>query len=473
MITHSPKTDPPHPSDMPDPSHLSCVHFVPSVVKNFFLTLSLSLALPLLSHAAPLDDRITAFKSAAIQNESAVSEILKLGLTENRSALAFAAVKPWLAQNEANSAKFLFLAAQSAEFAGEWRTAVSFYRKLLKSPDLDPTTAAIAAPSCYRLLINHLGDIDSAYLLMREEGIRLRTFGNNRQFDAWFFAKAAARKDLASTAKWLTAIYSGDESREAYEPLLTDLLADLETYTYNQTQLLAELKALAAAKNVTPVNKARIEWVIAIVPFANQAAELLNTKKPLPDALADAPLQAAPKLIAASPYEGSLAVARGWMHFSAGDSGFFATFTNPRRAEKAAPLLAALKTLPPDQAQTIINLQVPYGKNRNIIPYLISDDELKALIAARPELKTPQQVKQPNNPNDKKTDPNAPSEAALALSRELLALPPNATPAAVEAALVTPFRRQLADRIRQRFTWPLAAQALKQAYESVLRRTSP
>lgn len=45
--------------------------------------------------------------------------------------------------------------------------------------------------------------------------------------------------------------------------------------------------------------------------------------------------------------------------------------------------------------------------------------------------------------------------------------------AAVEAALVTPFRRQLADRIRQRFTWPLAAQALKQAYESVLRRTSP
>jgi glycosyltransferase involved in cell wall biosynthesis len=45
--------------------------------------------------------------------------------------------------------------------------------------------------------------------------------------------------------------------------------------------------------------------------------------------------------------------------------------------------------------------------------------------------------------------------------------------AAVAAALSAPYRRQLADRIRQRFTWPLAAQALKQAYDSVLRRTSP
>jgi hypothetical protein len=376
---------------MPDLSHLSCVHSVPAMVKKILLTLTL--ALPLLTHAAPLDDRITAFKSAATQNEPAVSEILQLGLTENRSALAFAAVKPWLAQNEANSVKFLFLAAQSAEFAGEWRQAVSFYRKLLKSPDIDASTAAIAAPSCYRLLINHLGDADSAYLLMREEGLRLRNFGNNRQFDAWFLAKTAERKDLASTAKWLVAIYQSDEPREAYEPVLTALLGDLETYTYNQPQLLAELKALAAAKNTTPVNKARMEWIIAVVPFAYEAAELLNAKKPVPEALADAPLQAAKQLIAVSPYEGSLAVASGWMHFSAGDSGFFATFTNPRRAEKAAPLLAALKTLPIEEAQSVLDLQVPFAKNRNIIPYLLSDDEVKALVAARTELEAPHREK--------------------------------------------------------------------------------
>ena len=403
--------------------------------------------------AAPLDDRITAFKSATTQNEAAVSEILQLGLTENRSALAFAAANPWLAANAAESPKFLFLAAQSAEFAGEWRPALSFYRKLLKKSDLDPATAAIAAPSCYRLLINHLGDPDSAYLLMREEGLRLRTFGSNRQFDAWFFAKAAERKDHTSAAKSLAAICQSDEPREAYEPVLTALLADLETYAYNQPQLFPELKALAAAKNTTPVNKARIEWVIEVVPFANKVAELLNTKKPAPDDLASAPLQAAQKLITASPYEGSLTVARGWMHFSAGDSGFFATFTTPRRAEKAAPLLAALKTLPAEQAQAIINLQVPFAKNRSIVPYLISDEEIKALLAARTELKTPQPPKTPPV-----VVPPVAADPAPAFPRELLELP----------TWTDPQRQSVHSLFNEKS--PIGAYPKKQGYEALALR---
>ena len=389
--------------------------------------------------AAPLDDRITAFKAAPTQTESTVSEILALGLSENRSAIAFAAVKPWLADNAADSAKFLFMAAQSAEFAGEWRPAVSFYRKLLKLENLDASTAAIAAPSCYRLLINHLGDADSAYLLLHEEGLRLRPFGTNRQFDAWFFAKANERKDLTSTAMWLATIYQSDEPRDAYEPVLSALLADLESYTYNQPQLFTQLKALASAKHTSPVHKARIEWAIEMVPVANQMAELLNAKKPLPDELMTAPLQAATKLIAVSPYEGSLTVARGWMHFSAGDSGFFATFVNPRRAEKAAPILAAIKSLPVEQAQAIINLQVPFAKNRKIVPYLISQEEYKALITARPELATA--PKQPQPPKNQKADPANANDPALAISRELLELPQNADPAAVETAFRTVFER--------------------------------
>jgi outer membrane protein assembly factor BamD (BamD/ComL family) len=398
--------------------------------KNLLLTLFLSLSL--LSHAAPLDDRITAFKAATTQNEAAVSEILQLGLSEQRSALAFAAVNPWLASNPVESPKFLFLAAQSAEFAGEWRQALSLYRKLLKKADLDAATASIAAPSCYRLLINHLGDPDSAYLLMREEGIRLRNFGNNRQFDSWFFAKAAERKDLITMAKWLSAIYQSDAPRDAYEPVLTAFLANLETYAHNQPTLFPELKSLAAAKHTTPVNKARLEWVIEIVPVIYKMTELANGKKPIPDDLMTAPLQAAGKLVAASGYEGSLTVARGWMHFAAGDSGHYATFTNPRRAEKAAPILAVLKTLPVEQAQTIINLQVPIAKNRSIVPYLISAEELKTLIAARTELKAPQLPQSP-----KTSAQPAAIDPAIAISRELLELPANADPAAVEAAFNT------------------------------------
>jgi len=424
MISISPKTDPSHPSDMPDPSHLSCVHSVPAMVKKILLTLFL--ALPLLSTAAPLDDRITAFKSAATQNEPAVSEILQLGLTENRSALAFAAVKPWLAQNEANSVKFLFLAAQSAEFAGEWRQAVSFYRKLLKSPDIDASTAAIAAPSCYRLLINHLGDADSAYLLMREEGLRLRNFGNNRQFDAWFLAKTAERKDLASTAKWLAAIYQSDEPREAYEPVLTALLEDLETYTYNQPALFNELKSLAAAKHTTPLTKARVEWSTAIVTWLQNISELSEAKRPIPDEILDAPLKAARELINASPYEGSIAVSRGWMHFSMRHTETLTNLLKPRRAEKSAPILAALRTLPPEKANVILNMQIAFSRGRKVVPYLITEEEVRALTAERPQIAiTDVKIPEPNK--NQPPDRNAPHPDSE-FSRELLSLPENAPP---------------------------------------------
>ncbi len=384
--------------------------------------------------AAPLDDRITAFKAAPTQTETAVGEILELGLTEHRSALAFAAVKPWLAANAAESAKLLFASAQSAELAGEWRQAVSFYRKLLKLKNLDAATAGAAAPRCYRLLINHLGDTESAYLFMREEGMRLRAFGNTRKFDSWFLAKADERKDLTAIAQWLTIIHQSDEPRDAYEGVLTKLLDDLETFTYKQPELFMELKALAAAKHTTPIVKAKLEWVMAVVPFSTKMAEALGAKRPIADSMMDAPLLAAKQLIAVDPFKGSIVVARGWMNFNAGDSGFFATFTNPRRADKAAPLLAVLRTLPIEDARALVHLQVAAAKNRMIVPYLISNEEFKALTTERPELATaPTPVK-----SGKATIAVDPS---LANSRELLALPANADPVAVEGAFQSVIER--------------------------------
>ena len=73
-----------------------------------------------LATAAPLDDRIAAFKEAGTQTEGAVSQILQTGLQENRSARAFAAVKPWLAANPSPSPEVLFRAGQAAERAGDW-----------------------------------------------------------------------------------------------------------------------------------------------------------------------------------------------------------------------------------------------------------------------------------------------------------------------------------------------------------------
>ena len=82
-----------------------------STIINLFL---ISLALPLLSTASPLDDRITAFKAAATQKEGDVAELLKTGLQEQRSAEAFAATRAWLTANPSESAPLLFQAAKAA-----------------------------------------------------------------------------------------------------------------------------------------------------------------------------------------------------------------------------------------------------------------------------------------------------------------------------------------------------------------------
>lgn len=333
--------------------------------------------------AAPLDDRITAFKAAPTQTEAAVSEILGLGLTETRSALAFAAVKPWLAANTSESAKLLFQAAQSAEFAGEWRQAVSFYRKLLKLRELDAATAAIAAPSCYRLLINHLGDTESAYLFMREEGDRLRAYGRARQFDAWFIAQAKARKDLPALCNRLTAIIGADAANVA--PHAADIewvCGTLESFaTVGEASFPAAGK-LMALPNLPAPYKARINWVMAIVPFTNEASSLFRAKKPIPDALFEKPLQAADALVTALPYEGSVLVAKGWMNYRDGHTPNLMDYLAVRREAKTAPILKALAGFTPQQIQTFFSTPgCPQGRP---IFMLFSAAEMRALAVKMP-----------------------------------------------------------------------------------------
>ena len=319
----------------------------------YWFILNLCLLISSLS-AATLDDKIAAFKDAPSQTENAVSDILQTGLKENRSALAFASVKPWLNANPSQSQTLLHRAAQAAEFAGDWTAAASFYRKLFKSESLNGNIAAEAVPACYRLLINHLGDPESAYIFMREEGARLRIYGDANKFDSWFLTKAIERKDLIALSRWMTAIHNTNESLEPlYSESLDTLLSKLETFNHSSEELFAELDKLAAAKKTTPAIKARITWVKEIVPFASNMAEFVGARKEISrNHSLNEPLKAAETLIAAAPYEGSIAVTKGWMHFNAGDSGVFSRFIAPRRAEKAAPLLQALrKLLPTEQAR--------------------------------------------------------------------------------------------------------------------------
>ena len=333
--------------------------------------------------AAPLDDQIAAFAKARPQDAAGVQRILDAGLAEGRSAQAYAAVAGWLDANAVSSQPLLFAAARSAEYAGEWSVAASLYRQLLENPQVDPGLAAEATPALYRLLIDPLAQPDVAYLFMREQGDRLRPFGANRRFDDWFLTTAKAKNDLPAVVSRLAAICGADPAGPALHAADLDwAFSQLEPPAIPNEVALAAAAKLAAAAHLPAPYKARINWALAVVPCTAEATALFRANKPIPDALFDKPLQAAEALVAALPYEGSILVARGWMNFREGHTPNFLNYLAPRREAKAAPILKALASLPPQQAQAV--LAAPGDPQGRPVSLLVSPAEGRALVASLP-----------------------------------------------------------------------------------------
>ncbi len=348
------------------------------VLGYFVISLSLSLA-------APLDDQITAFKSAPAQTEAAVSAILQSGIKEARSAQAYAAVKAWLTTQPALSPKALFEAGQVAERAGEWADAVGFYRKLLNQPTLDAGLAAEAVPTTYLLLINHLGDPEGAYLHMREAGDRLRAYGRARQFDAWFIEQAKSRADVPALCRRLATILTSDAGNvAAYAGEFEWICAQLETLATPDEAWFEAAGKLAALPNLPAEYKARIGWAMAILPFTKEATELFRAKKPIPETLLDKPRQAAEALLAASPHEGAIIVARGWMNFRDSHTPNLLEYVAQHREIKTAPLLKTLAGLSPSQAQSVFVARgCPQGRP---VSLLFSASDMRALVPKAPAI---------------------------------------------------------------------------------------
>ncbi|NNM29248.1 MAG: hypothetical protein HKO57_06990, partial [Akkermansiaceae bacterium] len=182
------------------------------------------------------------------------------------------------------------------------------------------------------------------------------------------------------------AILNGNDPLARYDGSLDFLLRELETFNHEGEDLFAALKTLAAARRTPASVKARLNWVMTILPLCPPAAELASAKKPLPEDHFNSALPAATALVNALPYEGSRAVITGWMNFNAGDSGVFNNFVTPGREAKAAPLLQALRRLPAGQAREILGMTVAQGKGRKAADYLFSRDELRALVRDLPQV---------------------------------------------------------------------------------------
>ncbi len=339
--------------------------------------------------ATPLDDQMEAFKKADQQTEEAVARLLKTGIDEKRAAEVLAVVKPWLDLHPVASQSAQFYAGLCLQTAGEWADAVIFYRKVLANKSLDPKLAAYVVPTTYRLLINDMRQPESAYLLMREDGDRLRDYGKASQFDAWFLAEAKRRNDIPAVSKRLGVIW-GAATPQAL-PDTADLewvCQKFETFAVQDENWTPAVLKLMAVSQIPEKYKARINWVKEIVPFTQKANELFRANKPIPDALADKPLKAAEALLAVLPYEGSILVARGWMNFREGHTPNLYKYLAPRRDAKTAPLIKALASLPPQQAQTVLSAPgCPQG--RPVIALFYGEKnyataEMKTLIRSFP-----------------------------------------------------------------------------------------
>lgn len=337
--------------------------------------------------ASALDDRIKAFKEAGKQTDPMVLAVLESGLSEARSAQALAAVKSWLSTQSTNNADLVYKAALTAERAGDATLASGLYRRLLMQQGIDGKIATESLASMMRLLVNQLGDSDSAYLFLKQEGKRLRPVANTARYDRWFLEQATQRRDWGGMANCLAQIHNGQEPLDAFAPELTRLLDEIETYKHTSEEVITALRALASAARTTPEVKARLLWAAESAPLSVRILATLKDKRKVNQASLNEALKAAEALVAVLPFEGSLRVANGWMNFDFYHNGDFMKAVEEGRAAKAAPILQAIRTLPPDQARQLLShYPQQAGGGRSMAQYLFSIQELRQLVVQAPQV---------------------------------------------------------------------------------------
>jgi outer membrane protein assembly factor BamD (BamD/ComL family) len=337
---------------------------LPSPALPACLALIACILLCIPSSAAPLDEKIQAFSDARNPTPAQASEILKLGLEQNRSLEAFNAVKRWLNNNPVDSPQLLQQAAQAAERAGEGTLAIGFYRKLLDNPAVDANIAAQAVPAAWRLLINHLGDQDSAYQWMAQDGNRLRAFGRAHQFDTWFLAEARRRNDFLAACERLTSM-NGDSRVNITDHIdsLEWLAAKLESFRHENDSWYPAALEFAAANRIPETYRARVAWAATVIPYNRALDEARAAERPVEPAFTDAPLAAAARLLNALPVQGALLVASGWgVEYDHGHSGNCHRRFEIEGERKLAQLLSHLPRMSPERRHELLAFPIAQGR---------------------------------------------------------------------------------------------------------------
>ncbi len=315
--------------------------------------------------ATPLDDQVAAFKKADKQSEAAAANILKTGLEEGRAAEAVAAVKAWLDNNPSSSLAVDYYAGLALKYLGDWPGAITFYRKALKNSSLDPKLAGTVATETYGLLLNEMREQDSAYMFMREDGNRLRAFGNVRQYDGWFMTEAKRRNDVPAVCGRMEVIFGTAPSNVVPDTAdLEWICGKLESFRPEDASWYEAAQKLAAVPRVPDEYKARMEWAATVVPY-NRKLDKFREKKA--DNIAkkhtDAALAAAEKLLTVAPDKGAFLVANGWgFEYDHHHSGNCQKRFEVDGERKLAQLLAVIPRMSPDKRGDLLVYPIAQGR---------------------------------------------------------------------------------------------------------------
>ena len=316
------------------------------------------------ANASPLDNQIAAFKQAnATQTEANVTTILKTGVAEHRSAEAMAVVQPWLNRNLLRTQPAMFHAARAAEYSGQWQTAVGLYQRLLQVKDVNANAAGIAVDATYRLLLNSIGDQNAAYLFMRKEGNRLRSFGTAKRYDRWFLDQATKRRDLIAMCDRLVVIVNDRATDQArFTEDFEWICSQYEQFKKETPDDHAAAMRLGAA-NAPTLFKARLKWVATVMPYNQKLDELRDANAPADPKLTDSPLAAAAELLKVDPDRGAFLVAQGWgVEYDHHHSGNCQKRFDIEGERKLAQLLGVLPRMSADKRDDLLAFQIAQNR---------------------------------------------------------------------------------------------------------------
>lgn len=349
---------------------------------RFCLTLLFVSCLGLQANASTLDDRIASFNDpASVQDQGVVTQILKTGVQESRSAEALSAVQSWLNRNTMTNGEGLFYAGQAAERSGQWLDAIGYYQRLLASEKPNAQQAGQAVNSTYRLLLNAIGDENAAYLFMQNDGNRIRSFGNAKRYDRWFLDQARNKRDLIAICERLETIAKDNKTNpDIFKTDFEWLCTELEKFGKQANTVYESAASLVSQNRVPALYKARLSWAVTVMGYNQKLDELRNANTPAAPKLTDAPLAAAAALIKVAPDQGPLLVAKGWgTEYDHGHSGNCQKRFSIEGDRKLKQLLDAVPRMSPDKRDELLGYKIAQGRVKfdvlDVYPLVIKHPE--------------------------------------------------------------------------------------------------